>query len=201
MKKIIFFDIDGTLFDVSNFLNGLLIKIQTENGKEINQTAFNEIYESSKKEKGYFVPSVFIDFISSKFSIIKEKAWEIFWEVDLFEKSLYKDSLAIGDLVNLAQIGIFSKGDLNFQKKKLSFLPIAIDNKLIFVFPDKVSKIREVFGKYKNYKVYLVDDNSEVLSKVRNLSKANVILIDRNNRYNDINVKKIRSLSELKRIL
>lgn len=203
MKKIIFLDIDGTLFDVSSFLNLLHQKLIDQFGMT-NQdiSKLKILYDEVKKENGYFLPTSFLTKIVSNFQLVDKKRLEkIFWDVDLFEKSLYKDTLAVGDLAKLAKIGIFSKGNLGFQRKKLSFLEVTIDDQDIYIFPNKIDKAREVFEKYEDYEVYLVDDNIDVLREVKNLTKVNLVLIDRNSRYNGTDIKAIGNLAELKRIL
>lgn len=203
MQKIIFFDIDGTLFDVSSFLNLLHQKLIDQLGMTSQDISkLKIIYDEVKRENGYFFPTSFLTKIVSNFQLVdKTRLEKIFWGIDLFEKSLYKDTLAVGDLAKLAKIGIFSKGEVEFQKKKLSFLNISIDDQDIYIFPNKVDKIREIFGKYENYEVYLVDDNLEVLREVKNLTSVNLVLIDRNNHYNGTDIKTITDLNELKRIL
>lgn len=203
MEKIIFFDIDGTLFDVSNFLNLLHQKLIEQLGMTSQDiTKLKILYDEVKKENGYFLPTSFLTKIVNHFQLVDiDRLEKIFWEVDLYEKSLYKDALAVGDLAKLARIGIFSKGEREFQKKKLSFLEISINDQDIYIFPNKIDKAREVFGKYEDYKVYLVDDNLEVLEHVKNLTKVNPVLIDRNSRYNGTEIKAIENLAELKGIL
>lgn len=203
MKKIIFFDIDGTLFNVSSFINLFNQNLISSFGlkdKDIDQ--LKSLYDEVKKENGYFLPSSFLDKISDRFSFIDKKTLkENFYNVDLFDKSMYKDTSIVNFLADSAIIGIFSKGEVDFQKRKIVFINNVLDKNKIYIFPNKIDEIREVFEKFEEFEVYLVDDDLDVLREVKKLTKVNPVLIDRNNHYNNTDIKTIRSLNELKSIL
>ena len=203
MKKIVFFDIDRTLFDSSRFLTHFFEEL-SKNFK-IGETSedFKRIYEETKNEAGYFVPETCIRKISETFpSIPKENLERIFWNGSLFEKCLYPDALSINFLKN-AEIGIFSKGDYAFQMKKLDFIKDILDRHNIYIFPNKLEHINELISSYKDYEVYFVDNDIDVLKAVqKNSSKALLILIDRSEELEDnVGVIKIKNLEELQNII
>lgn len=205
MKKIILFDIDGTLFDVSKFLSLFYANLSSHfqlNNLDIEN--LQKLYDDTKKEAGYFIPSLFINKINSNFpQINKDTLEKLFWSADLFEKSMHKDVSVIKDLSNLATIGIFSKGDNKFQKYKLKFINCSINDKNIYIYPNKIDKINETLSYYTNCIIYLVDDRLDVLTKVKEInSDVKIILIDRNGRFShNKDISRIKNLNEIKSIL
>lgn len=205
MKKVIFFDIDGTLFDVSFFIK-LFHKELVErfglNDKDISE--IKTIYDEIKKEEGYFLPSAFISKISNRFkSIDKNELEQIFQNVDLFKKSVYKDTPVITSLANLALIGIFSQGDESFQRKKITFIKNVLDDDNVFVFPNKLTHAKEIFDEFAGFEIFLIDDNLELLKEIKKIVPSiTEILIDRKGKYKDNNdISKIYNLNELKPLI
>ncbi len=205
MRKVFFFDIDGTLFDVSFFIN-LLHKRLIDRFGLTNQDIMKlqVLYDEVKKENGYFLPSSFLDKITTHFPFInKEKLKEVFYNIDLFEKSVYKDTSVIKSLADSAIIGIFSQGEENFQKRKIVFIKNFLDENRIYIFPNKLRQAIGVFPNYNEYDIFLVDDNLDLLKEIKNMyPNVYVILIDRNDRFGDNKgVIKIKDLNELKSII
>lgn len=205
MKKIIFFDIDGTLFDVSLFINLLHQKLIDRFGLTSQDISKLKIlYDEVKKENGYFLPSSFFSKITNHFPSVDEKGIEeIFQSIDLFEKSVYKDTSVVKNLADLAIIGIFSQGEENFQKSKIAFLNALLNRDNVYIFPNKINQMKQAFNKYTGYEIFLVDDNLNVLTKAEDAyPNVYVILIDRNDRFGDNKgVTKIKDLNELKSII
>ncbi|MEK9176536.1 MAG: hypothetical protein AAB520_03770 [Patescibacteria group bacterium] len=205
MKKIIFLDIDGTLFNVSVFINLFHKKLVERFGltdKDILE--LRTLYDDVKKENGYFLPSLFLNKITKRFSSVNEKQLEeIFNNVDLFEKSVYKDTSVIKSLADLAIFGVFSQGEEMFQKRKIAFMKNLLDDGNVHIFPDKLRQAKQVFNKYGGYEIFLVDDNLNLLTEVRSMyPNISVILIDRNDRFRDNkDMARIKDLSELKSII
>lgn len=164
---------------------------------------FKRIYEETKNEKGYFVPEIYLKKILETFPFVNKKTLEtLFWNGKLFEKSLYEDAFSINFLKN-AGIGIFSKGDYTFQMKKLDFIKDIVDQRNIYIFPNKLEHINELLSNYKDYEVYFVDNEIEVLKSVQKAdSAAKLILIDRSEELEDnVGVVKIKSLKELENLI
>lgn len=181
MSKIVFFDIDGTLFNVKSFLALFHQKLINELGFSNSQISnLKDLYEETKKEAGYFLPSLFISKISEAFSLKTDELTRLFNSIDLFDKSVYKDSPGIKSLAVKANIGIFSEGDNQFQRKKITFLGSLINEEDIYIFPDKLKMAGQVFSKYEGFEIYLIDNNIKVLREVEKInSKINLILINR----------------------
>lgn len=205
MKKIIFFDVDRTLFDPGLFLKNFYDSLSQNFslGNQVNER-IQAIYEEVKNEKGYFIPKLFLKIINEEYPQCSlDKLNKTFWSIDLFEKSMYKDTPFIKKLASLATIGIFSKGDEEFQKYKLNFIKDLLDDKNVYIFPNKIAKIDEVFGKYSEYKTYFIDNEIEALEEVKKrFGDIITILIDRTNEYEDNkNIIKIKSFEELEGII
>jgi len=80
--------------------------------------------------------------------------------------SLYEEVFPVlKKLKNIASLGIFSKGNVEFQNIKLKQTGIIdfFDQANVHVFEDKEININIVLDKYKDYKVFLVDDKLGVL--------------------------------------
>jgi FMN phosphatase YigB (HAD superfamily) len=203
-QKIIFFDIDGTLFDSSKFLNLFYDKLLENFGIEKDENKLSEIYSSVKNQYGYFLPGEYINNLASAFSIKdRDKLENIFYDIDLFEKSVYKDSSGILKLAEKIKFAIFSQGEKEFQKKKISFMLSALRQEDIFIFTNKYRQANEVFPRYSQYNVYLLDNDLELLKGIGELfSEVKLVLIDREDKYKDNkDIRVINSLDELGEII
>ncbi len=203
MKKIVFFDIDKTLFDSSRFLTHFFEELSKSFKTGERNEDFKRIYEETKNEAGYFIPEIYLKKILETFPSINKKTLEtIFWDGKQFEKSLYEDAFSINFLKNAA-IGIFSTGDYAFQMKKLDFIKDIVEGHNIYIFPNKLEHTSEVLANYKDYEVTFVDNALDVLIAIQKVShKVKLILIDRNNDLEDnVGITKIKSLDELKNLI
>ncbi|MEX2007182.1 MAG: hypothetical protein WD992_00200 [Candidatus Levyibacteriota bacterium] len=111
---------------------------------------------------------------------------DLFKESDLTKHSLYEE--VVGVLVEIAThatLGIFSEGDMEFQRNKLMKTDIMnhFNEEDIHIFTEKTTPIPQVLNKYKDYKVFLVDDRPSILGKVKkNSPSVFTIFIDREKR-------------------
>jgi hypothetical protein len=202
--KIILFDIDDTIFNPDSFLGDFYSKISTElNLKQNDIEKIKEYYVETKKELNYFSPTLFLEKISANFpKIDADYLLKIFWNIDLFEKNVYKDASVIKDLSRIADIGIFSKGDENFQKQKIQSIINFIEPEDIHIYKNKLEKINDIFSSYRDFEVYLIDNERDVLEEVRKInSNIYTILIDRKNRFKNLDIIKIKNLAELKSLI
>lgn len=182
MQKIIFFDIDRTLYDYEEFLDKFSSTIlQKYNLKMDQKEELKIVYEENKIKYGYFAPDKFIKPIIDRFPFMDENYLNsVFWSKDLLENNLYPDSKVLYEIAKIATIGIFSKGDEKFQKAKVEALKNIIDQKNIYIYIEKTDFIEKLLEAYKGYKIYLVDDSTTVLLRAEELGKEIfTILIDR----------------------
>jgi hypothetical protein len=169
-KTIIFLDIDGVIFDSSKFLSVFCEKISQENNLGEETEKLERLYQEVKREEGFFDPQMFLDKISSKYLIAKEILEKSWWSEESFSKCLLIDENFFKEVRKIALIGIFSKGEINFQKKKIEKFMNFINADDVHIFEDKIIKINEILAKYNDSNIYVVDDDLRVLE---NFKKAN----------------------------
>lgn len=177
-KRIVFFDIDGVIFDGRQFLDDFCAKLseklnlgQKENAELIS------LYQETKKEKGFFDPQVFLTKILAKFPITREDLENLWWDNASFQNHLLVNENFIRKLVEKITIGIFSKGEINFQKNKLENFQDIINLENVYIFENKIIKIEEVLGKYKDYEIYVVDDNQTVLENFKKINNSVITVL------------------------
>jgi hypothetical protein len=176
-QKIVFFDIDGVIFDASKFFTGFCEKfIQDNNLNKDEIGKLQNFYQEIKTEKGFFDPQAFLAKTSSQYSIAKVDLEKLWWDEASILKCLLIDENFLKQIQEKAVIGIFSKGEINFQKKKIEKFNGFLSPENIYIFEDKIVKINEVLAKYKDYKIYAVDDNVNVLESFKQVD-ANVFTI------------------------
>ncbi len=176
-KKIIFFDIDGVLFDSRRFLNDFYIQLsQKLNLTQENIQELENFYHEVKKEKGFFDPESLLNKISLNFLITKEELDKLWWDDVRFQQCLLVNLEFFEKLQEKAIIGIFSKGEKTFQNRKLEEFQAFISPQNIYIFENKIIKIEGLLNNYRDYKVYIVDDNQAVLENFKRINK-NVITI------------------------
>jgi phosphoglycolate phosphatase-like HAD superfamily hydrolase len=201
MDKFLFFDIDGTLFDPKKFLDSFY--------SELNQFGIddkenlNALYQKVKLSEGHFIPKSFFNLISQTYTQTSaEVISKVFWNVDLFDRSVYEDTSVLPALQKNYILGIFSTGDVEFQKHKITTLNF-FDDENVFVFPEKLDHIEEVFAKFEGKELYYIDNALDVLQEIKKLIPGmKEILIDRNNKWEDKQeLVRITSFTQLHEIL
>ncbi len=202
--KILLFDIDETVFNPKSFLDDFyndLIEVFKLNENKLN--IIKNIYLETKIEIGYFNPTNFLDKLIENFPDINRTSLEkIFWNIDLFNKNVYKDASVIKDLGRIGNIGIFSKGEESFQKQKISFLSGLIETDDIHIFKNKLDKISDILEIYQDLNIYFIDNELEVLEAIRKINTdVNLILVDRKNEFENSDIIKIKDLTELKSLI
>lgn len=179
-QKIIFFDIDRTLFNSENFLEDFYKKLfDVYKLSQEDLEVLKVLYHKSKAERGYFIPHIFLDQIVEKFPQIEFLNLKIIFE-SLIDKNLYVDSNVLFDIDRFSQIAFFSKGDEDFQKLKIKKFMNVVNTNDIYILPDKIKEIGKIFSNYSNFKIYLVDDEIDVLQNAKEkMDFVTTILMDR----------------------
>lgn len=96
-----------------------------------------------------------------------------FKESKLLKHKVYKEVTEVLDSLNkIAILGIFSEGDIEFQKKKLKETNIekyfAKDHTHIVL--KKIDELKKVLEKYKDRQIFFVDDKLNILYDAKKLS-------------------------------
>lgn len=97
-----------------------------------------------------------------------------FIESGLSEYKLYEEVTRTLDSLNsFVTLGIFSKGENQFQKTKLEKTGLLkfFNKENIYIFKDKNANLTQVVNKYRDSKVFLVDDRLEILYFAKNNAK------------------------------
>jgi hypothetical protein len=158
LNKIVLFDIDHTLFNTVAFGDA----VYEAHADVLTRDQFNQIIKGIKigvtqKPKE----------ISIEASIIKT-----LWDNADSVKNFYEETPEVLRLIGVnATIGIFSKGDNNFQRKKINSVINLFKEENIHVAKNKIEILSKVLSKYKNYQIYIVDDILEVLFQAKKINK------------------------------
>lgn len=111
---------------------------------------------------------------------------DLFRESELKKHTLYEEVVkTLGEISEHADLGIFSEGDLEFQRNKLLKTDIMkhFNEQDIHIFPEKKALISEVFKKYEGSKIFLIDDRPSILKEAKKaFSSIFTIFIDRKDR-------------------
>lgn len=107
----------------------------------------------------------------------------VLFDIDytLFDTRKFKDSLlqdyniynevmeVLTELAGLASLGIFSKGETEFQKTKLKKTGIQrlFREENTHIFDDKDINLIKIIDKYRDFKIILVDDKLEILHSAK----------------------------------
>lgn len=203
MDRIIFFDIDKTLFDREGYLQsffGLLTSDYNLSESEVDEVG--RLYDVVKDEYGYFTFEAFLAKIYERFPALSEKL-DFYFKPENLDRFLFEDSKVLFQIKN-ARLGIFSKGDIALQKIKINKFKGVLEEDLIYIFHNKLEKVGEILEKHKDSEIILVDDNVAIMIAAKDINKSvTTVLIDRNDSLSKVNGIdfKIPSLFSLKEIL
>lgn len=170
--KVVFFDIDYTLFDQKKFRKKIYQAISA-----ILKLSKNEIVkvgeELVRTKVGVFDPEVFAKRLTKFFGRehYKKRITNLFYNDNLMQSCLYKESQkAVEDLQKKALIVIFSKGKDVFQRAKISAIKPLLEDKHIHITTNKYETLPKLIKRYKKKKLYLVDDALDVLHAAKRLN-------------------------------
>ncbi len=100
------------------------------------------------------------------------------FDTDTFKQSSLKDYLLYEEVIPVlerlskrVELGIFSKGDIDFQHGKLQKTGLRkfFKSKNIHIFLEKEVNLENVLGKYKDFEIFLVDDRLKTLETAKNI--------------------------------
>ncbi|MBI5044703.1 MAG: HAD family hydrolase [Candidatus Levybacteria bacterium] len=181
-KKIVFFDIDYTLFDTDAYRRILYPRLAHELGidEELLKIFRREFEPEMKKKFGHFSPTFFLQKILplAKKNTSLEALEQIFWDKAIYASVLdSKGKELFEQLTNKnVTIGLLSTGDTKHQLAKIDSLLTFLPSDHHHIFSNKIESLETVLEKYHEFKIYIIDDLPEVLHAVKQLN-PNVITI------------------------
>lgn len=215
-KKVLLLDIDYTIFDSDIYREF----VYSDLAKELGYNSFEEFYPLAKKITAkvksainYYNPDLVLNELLSisKTKTDLKKIEKIFWNDEIYRKSLYAETKSI--LIEIKNrdiiIGILSTGHSRHQMQKIKIISDFFYKEHIHIFTDKIQNLDMIIDKYRNDRLIIVDDLPMVLSEAKKRNKAiTTVFVKRDKKYettkeieNFIPDKTIMNLHELEPIL
>jgi len=98
----------------------------------------------------------------------------LFKESGLSRHEIYEEVMQVLDsLSSFTTLGIFSKGEVQFQKTKLEKTGMAkfFKEEHIHIFNDKDINLTKIIDRYKDSQIFFVDDKLEILHSAKKYAK------------------------------
>lgn len=99
---------------------------------------------------------------------------QAFKDSNLTKYAVYEETMRVLEGVSkIAGLGILSKGESELQKTKLEKTEIAkfFKEEHVHIFLDKEANLTKVIDRYKDYKIFLVDDRLDLLCSAKKYLK------------------------------
>lgn len=143
-RKLVLFDLDRTLFDTDHFIN--LLRVKLANLARKDEQVLKQLENRYQKLFGKltFDPLHYSEFLSREFKISSSDLFRLFTDdKKLYSESLFDETIPILKFFkkNKYQAGIFSEGNIGFQKMKINYSGLfshLIDSN-IYVFENKLT--------------------------------------------------------------
>lgn len=179
-NSVILFDIDHTILDTDKLRSQVMENIIGITKSLVKCTTGDVAYgilvteEKIVQGKKRFLINDFIEGLGNYFKSdrLKVELANLFSSPDLFSSSLYPDARLTVDLLNRHfHTGIFSSGDVYFQKTKLraSGIEPYFRPEHINIWERKSVNIPRLLDKYKGFNIALVDDRASIIEAARQL--------------------------------
>ncbi|MBI2036268.1 HAD hydrolase-like protein [Candidatus Microgenomates bacterium] len=175
--KVVLFDIDYTLFDVRRFRYRLyqtiadLLNYNPAHLRKIGKVIFEQV----RAQTGYFQPEIFISRLLKSLNRQKEEQLvlkAVFAESNFPHELFYKEVKSVlQELSNGAWLGIFSRGYGLLQRGKLATIAHLLKKEHIHITLNKEQSLPKLLQKYKDRRLYLIDDALGVLYQAKKLDK------------------------------
>lgn len=169
---LIVFDLDGVLFDVKKFKEALR---KIFNGFGISNDLFDQTYQLSKKDKGYYQWRLQIDVLGAQnlkvnFNGLKEKLEDFLKNCREFLFVETKNVLAKLKKENKLFLLTFGDRELHLEMKiKNCGLEKYFDRIIFAGSPFKDEEIRELIETHPGEEIIFIEDNHKAVEKIREL--------------------------------
>jgi len=175
MKKIVLFDIDYALFDVSYFDKNFYQELSPIIGieKDVLRNKAIEIIVKLVKEEDYldidkFTETLLVAFNKKEYI---NKVEELLFRSSFFKNGIYKEvHKVLLNLKGVVDIGVFSQGDPKLQWAKIEqsgFGDLFKEELKYIIKPRKLDFVPSLVKYHMNDKVYLIDDKLKVIKEVK----------------------------------
>ncbi|KKR15765.1 MAG: hypothetical protein A2186_03095 [Candidatus Levybacteria bacterium RIFOXYA1_FULL_41_10] len=199
--KLVFLDVDGTLFDSKSYRSAFKQLIVQKLG--VDPASFEEIEDQTYNSFSIFEPGSYLSLLLSrldKAQYAEELKGLIFSEAFL-ETFLFDDAVPfVEDVSRIAKVGILSRGDQSTQEAKIRRITGLLDSERIYILPDKIGSAKQIIELNRDFRVWFVDNSPEVLHSYKNADSSwKTILIERGEAksYNNSSDFKARDLKEV----
>ncbi|MGA2967659.1 MAG: HAD family hydrolase [Candidatus Levyibacteriota bacterium] len=157
-NKIVLFDIDHTLFNTATFVDN----VYKVHANLLSKEAFYKVMEEVR---------IGLDQTLEEEGTIKASIVKALWDQVNLASNLYEETPDVLELLSKqSTLGIFSKGDERFQKKKLESILHFFDEKDIHIVSNKYKILPDVINQYNDHEIIIVDDVLDVLYQAKKLS-------------------------------
>lgn len=180
MKKLVLLDLDNTLFRSTElrveFYKKIakLLKSKIESEDHIVELC-NIVGKDIVVGLGYFSPDTFVHKLSKKIDIrgkekqVKDIILDTEFSKDFMHTEVYE---VLTQLSKTCELAIFSQGEEEFQKSKLHSILEFFPKDSIHFEKDKKQELERIFGKYKDFLIYYVDDRVHILEYSKKINPA-----------------------------
>lgn len=175
-KPIIFFDIDYTLFDTARFREKLFKSVSEALAVNMSEVMrlHNRVLEDLAVSKGFFDPNLYAELVAKEIADEgKEKViLNAIQQEGIFLDNYYEETKEVlKKIAEYATIGIFSKGETVFQKRKLRDVEHFFSIQHMHITVDKHKALPGLLDVYPEKRLYFVDDALDVLHRAKMLRK------------------------------
>lgn len=172
-NKVIFFDIDYTLFNTEAFRNRVYQKLQQLTLKysleEIIALAMR-VYDNLREAGSFKVRPFSEEFVRlSGADIPVETVEAVWWDRDILLASLYgetEETLQALEKKGIATLGIFSSGG-KLQREKIHTLTHFFKEEHIHIHMVKDDHLPQILPRYEGKQIFFIDDYIPVLEKIK----------------------------------
>lgn len=190
-KKVILFDIDYTLFNTDKFRDltypSLMNLLEQEDLPQYHEKV--RFIEHTLISKGGYEPVTFANLLAETLELKpkREEIERIFYDIALYDACLYPEVKHV--LKNLTKrddviLGIISKGETSFQKRKISAIKTYFQSHNVHISLNKFDLISTVLQEYQKGALYVIDDSAPFLDSVKKANKSAVtVFVEKPNRY------------------
>lgn len=173
-KKVILFDIDYTLFNTDKFRDitypKLMQLLRQEDLPQYHEEV--KLIEKDLIKGGGYEPVIFARTLAKALQLQPEydAISKLFYDEKLYDNCLYPE---VKDVLNKLSkkedfiLGIISKGENTFQRRKIASINHFFASENIYISLDKFDKIDEIYNNYLGDKLTVIDDSALFLDAVK----------------------------------